>query len=270
MTLSPAARLLSISDPAFRYAEHRKVKALADADVFYYQGTGFIDEVERLLAQELRSFLGCRQVETRLISGQMANTAVFSALVDYLNRGDRRTEPLRLRSVLNNHIIKGGHLSAQPMGALRDFVARDRATESPAVTAFPVRPDNPYQIDVARVPEILERCRPQLVILGKSMIIHREPVAEIRGMIDALGLETVLMYDMAHVLGLVGPHFQEPFKEGADLVTGSTHKTFFGTQRGVVAADITEEEPRFELWEAVERRTFPGSVSNHHLGTLLG
>ena len=270
MTLSPAARLLSVSDPAFRYAEHRKVKALLDAEVFYYQGTGFIDEVERLLSEELRKFLGCRQVETRLISGQMANTAVFSALVDHLNRDDRRSEPRRLRSVLNNHIIKGGHLSAQPMGALRDFVARDLATESPAVTALPVRPDNPYQLDVSRVPELLDRYRPQLVILGKSMIIHREPVAEIRGMIDSLGLETVLMYDMAHVLGLVGPHFQEPFKEGADLVTGSTHKTFFATQRGIVAADMSEEEPRFGLWEAVERRTFPGAVSNHHLGTLLG
>jgi aminomethyltransferase len=108
------------------------------------------------------------------------------------------------------------------------------------------------------------------VILGKSMIIHREPVKEIRGMIDALGLETVLMYDMAHVLGLVGPHFQEPFKEGADVVTGSTHKTFFGTQRGVVAADMAEEDPRFGLWRAVERRTFPGAVSNHHLGTSSG
>jgi aminomethyltransferase len=270
MTISPAARLLSVSDPAFRYAEHRKVKALLDAEVFYYQGTGFIDEVECLLTQELRSFLDCRQVETRLISGQMANTTVFSALVDYLNRDDRRAEPLRLRSVLNNHIIKGGHLSAQPMGALRDFVARDRATESPAVTALPVRPDNPYQLDVSQVPELLDRCRPQLVILGKSMIIHREPVAEIRAMIDALGLETVLMYDMAHVLGLVGPRFQEPFKEGADLVTGSTHKTFFGTQRGLVAADIPEEEPSYKLWEAVERRTFPGAVSNHHLGTLVG
>jgi aminomethyltransferase len=42
MTLSPAARLLSVSDPAFRYAEHRKVTALLDAEVFYYQGTGFI------------------------------------------------------------------------------------------------------------------------------------------------------------------------------------------------------------------------------------
>jgi aminomethyltransferase len=270
MTLSAATRLLSVSDPSFRYAEHRKVKALLDAEVFYYQGTGFIDEVEQLLTRELQQFLGCRQVETRLISGQMANTTVFSALVDHLNRDDRRAEPMRLRSVLNNHIIKGGHLSAQPMGALRDFVARDGATEAPAVTALPVLPDNPYQLDVSRVPEILERCRPQLVILGKSMIIHREPVAEIRGMIDALGLETVLMYDMAHVLGLVGPHFQEPFKEGADLVTGSTHKTYFGTQRGLVAADLPEDEPSFKLWEAVERRTFPGAVSNHHLGTLLG
>jgi aminomethyltransferase len=75
---------------------------------------------------------------------------------------------------------------------------------------------------------------------------------------------------MAHVLGLVGPHFQDPFKEGADLVTGSTHKTFFGTQRGVVASRYAEADERYALWEAIERRTFPGSVSNHHLGTLVG
>jgi aminomethyltransferase len=37
-----------------------------------------------------------------------------------------------------------------------------------------------------------------------------------------------------------------------------------------VAADWEEAHPRYPLWEAVERRTFPGSVSNHHLGTLLG
>jgi aminomethyltransferase len=80
----------------------------------------------------------------------------------------------------------------------------------------------------------------------------------------------VVMYDMAHVLGLIGPHFQEPFAEGADLVTGSTHKTFFGTQRGVVGSRFQEHEERYELWEALERRAFPGSVSNHHPGTLLG
>jgi aminomethyltransferase len=31
-----------------------------------------------------------------------------------------------------------------------------------------------------------------------------------------------------------------------------------------------EHEDRYDLWEAISRRTFPGSVSNHHLGTLLG
>jgi aminomethyltransferase len=78
------------------------------------------------------------------------------------------------------------------------------------------------------------------------------------------------MYDMAHVLGLIGPHFQQPFADGADVVTGSTHKTFFGTQRGVIASRFEADDTRFPFWEAVERRAFPGAVSNHHLGTLLG
>ena len=102
------------------------------------------------------------------------------------------------------------------------------------------------------------------------MVLHREPVAEICQFLDNQGIPAVVMYDMAHVLGLIGPHFQEPFAEGADLVTGSTHKTFFGTQRGVVGSRFHEDEERYELWEALTRRAFPGSVSNHHLGTLVG
>ncbi len=74
---------------------------------------------------------------------------------------------------------------------------------------------------------------------------------------------------MAHVFGLVGEYFQRPFKEGADIVTGSTHKTFFGPQRGVIAADMDESSENYKLWETIVRRTFPGSVSNHHLGTQL-
>lgn len=270
MTVSPAVKLLSVMDPAGRYAEHKQVKALDEAEVFYYQGTEFIWEVEELLEQELRDFLDCASVETRLISGQMANVTVFSALVDYLNRSDRKSEPRRIRKVMNNHIIKGGHLSAQPMGALKDYVARDPRTEKAAVVNFPVREDYPYRIDVAGTLELLAEHRPELVILGKSMVLHPEPVAELRAFIDELDLDCMLMYDMAHVLGLVGPHFQLPFAEGADLVTGSTHKTFFGTQRGVIASRFEAADTRFPFWETVERRAFPGAVSNHHLGTLLG
>ena len=65
MTTSPLVRLVSVMDPAFRYAEHRKFEAFYDSDVFYYQGTGFIDEVERLLEAEMCRFLGCTEAETR-------------------------------------------------------------------------------------------------------------------------------------------------------------------------------------------------------------
>jgi aminomethyltransferase len=267
---SDMARLLSILDPVGRYAEHKQIKAFKEADIFYYQGTDFISEVEYLLCDELQKFLNCTEVETRVISGQMANVAVFSALVDYVNRADRKSEQRRLRKVMNNHIIKGGHLSAQPMGALRDFVRRDPRWERPAVVNFPVLPDNPYKIDMAACRELIGVHRPELIILGKSMIIHREPVAEIRAAIDEFELDCVLMYDMAHVLGLIGPYFQQPFQEGADVITGSTHKTFFGTQRGMVATNYTEADRQYDFWEAIQRRSFPGSLSNHHLGTLLG
>jgi len=267
---SAAVRLLSIMDPVCRYAEHKPLKAFNDAQVFYYQGTEFIAQVEELLVAELRRYFGCRQVETKVVSGQMANTAVFSAMVDFINRADRKSEQRRMRSVLNHHIIRGGHLSAQPMGAMRDFVARDGRTERPAVVSLPVCAYNPYKVDVDACAELLQQERPELVILGKSMVLHTEPVAPMRKMIDAMGLDTILMYDMAHVLGLAGPHFQNPFADGAHIVTGSTHKTFFGTQRGIIAADFAEDDYRYDLWEAVERRAFPGSVSNHHLGTLLG
>ena len=270
ITISPMARLLSVMDPAFRYAEHRKFEAFYDADIFYYQGTEFIREVERLLEEEILKFLGCQEVETRLISGQMANTAVFSAMVDYINRADRKREPRRIRQVMNNHIGKGGHLSAQPMGALRDYVARDPRTERPAVVNFPVLADNRYKIDVPAALELIQEYRPELIIFGKSMVLHKEPVAEICHFLKVQGIDSVVMYDMAHVLGLIGPHFQQPFAEGADLVTGSTHKTFFGTQRGIVGSRFLEHEERYELWKALYRRSFPGSVSNHHLGTLLG
>ena len=270
MTISPMARLLSVMDPAFRYAEHKKATAFYDSEIFYYQGTEFIGEVERLLEEEMREFLGCRNVETRLISGQMANTAVFSAMVDYINRADRKSEPRRIRRVMNNHIGKGGHLSAQPMGALHDFVARDPYTERPAVVNFPVLAENPYKIDVPTTLELIDQYRPELILFGKSMVLHKEPVNEIRRFLDTQNIDAVLMYDMAHVLGLIGPHFQMPFAEGADFVTGSTHKTFFGTQRGIVGSRFQKNEERYELWEAMLRRTFPGSVSNHHLGTLLG
>ena len=269
-TQSRAVRLLSASDPSNRYAEHKKQKAFYDAEIFYYQGTDFIGEVEALLVEEMKKFLGASQVETRVTSGQMSNTAVFSALMDFKNRVDRKRTPQRLGWVMNNHIVRGGHLSAQPMGALHDYIAVDPVTEKQMVVNFPVCADDPYRIDTEAAKLLLAQYRPEFVIFGKSMVLYKEPVAELVSFIREQGIRTTVMYDMAHVLGLIGDHFQKPFEEGAEIVTGSTHKTFFGPQRGVIGVNYKPEDLKWGLWETIETRAFPGSVSNHHLGTLLG
>ena len=269
-TPSLLVRVFSMMDPSSRYAEHRKFKAFEDKEIFYYQGTRLIEKVEALVMEEFQTFLGCSEVETRVMSGQMANTAVFSGLMDYLNRMYRKSDPSRIRKVMNHHLSRGGHLSAQPMGALRDFVAVDPFMERRAVIEFPVLEEDPYQIDLGRTKELLEYHKPGLIVLGKSMMIYREPIKEIAQMISGMAPKPIILYDMAHVLGLAGPDFQEPFKEGADIVTSSTHKTFFGTQRGIIASNMSEGTEYEDLWETILHRVFPGSVSNHHLGTLLG
>jgi len=269
-TPSRAARLLSIMDPCCRYAEHKMMEAFDNKEIFYYQGTHFISEVECLLKEELSHYLRCLEVEARLISGQMANMAVFSAIVDFLNRADIKSEQRRIRMVLNHHILKGGHLSAQPMGALKEFVSKDPETEKPAVINFPVIKDDLFRIDIEKTKELIFEFKPEIIIFGKSLALYKEPLKEIKSFIDENNIHSILIYDMAHVFGLAGPFFQEPFVDGADIVTASTHKTFFGTQRGIAACNFKETDLFYELWEGITKRAFPGSVSNHHLGTMLG
>jgi len=124
--------------------------------------------VEEELAGELAAFLGGGMVESRMVSGQMANMAVFSAMLDWRNRIDRRREPQRIRLAVNNHIGEGGHLSSQPMGVLRDYIAKDPVTERFAVANFPVRPDNPYRIDLDATAEVMAEIDPEIIIFGKS------------------------------------------------------------------------------------------------------
>jgi glycine hydroxymethyltransferase len=71
-------------------------------------------------------------------------------------------------------------------------------------------------------------------------------------------------YDAAHVAGLIaGGQFQDPIREGADVVSLSTHKTFFGPQHGGILS-----------WnkyaDKIKKATFPGMVSNHHLHSVAG
>jgi glycine hydroxymethyltransferase len=71
------------------------------------------------------------------------------------------------------------------------------------------------------------------------------------------------VYDAAHVLGLIaGKQFQDPFREGAEVMTTSTHKTFPGPQGGLI---MSNNEEKFKL---IRRALFPGLVCNHHIHRL--
>ncbi|HHF51862.1 MAG TPA: hypothetical protein ENL46_04165 [Candidatus Aminicenantes bacterium] len=266
-TPSLLVKMCEISDPSGRYAEHKTMKG---KEVYFYQGIDMIEEIEERAKEELRKYFNCENVEVRTISGQMANEVVFKAMVRFLNRGRPEGEPRRrMRLVMNNELNLGGHLSSQPFGALFNYVQENPETGKENVINFPVMKENPYKPDTVKLGEILEENRPELMVFGKSMFIYPEPVAFVSELVKEWDNPPVIMFDMAHVLGLYGA-FQTPLEEGAQIVTGSTHKTFFGPQRGLIAGNFPKESLLRKLWIDIKGRAFPGSTSNHHLGTLVG
>jgi glycine/serine hydroxymethyltransferase len=265
-TPSPLVKMCEISDPSGRYAEHRTMKG---EEIYFYQGIDFIRDVEEEARREFQRYFDCTEVELRTISGQMANEVVFKGLVRFLNRDRPQGQPTRkMKLVMNNALTKGGHLSSQPMGALFNFVEEDPETGKENVINFPVLSENQYKPDLAKLGEILDQHNPELIIFGKSMFLYQEPVKFVHDIVKDWDVPPVIMFDMAHVLGIYGA-FQAPLAEGANVITGSTHKTFFGPQRGIIAGNFPKGSPLRKLWLDIKGRAFPGSTSNHHLGTLL-
>jgi len=277
-TPSLFVKLCEISDPSGRYAEHKTALkketeslagsgALKGDQVYYYQGADFIYQMEQRLKSEFAAFIGGNDVETRPVSGQMANEIVFKGLVKFLSSKPEGFPSLgptgRLNCVMNNSLNYGGHLSAQPYGALFNMA------EGPIVN-FPIDEKNPYIIDSEKMISLVDQNRPALIVFGKSMFLHPEPLQPLRAFLRATpDYRPLVMYDAAHVMGILGSQFQDPLAEGAEIVTGSTHKTFFGPQRGIIAAKLSDGAPYRKLWTEIVARTFPGSTSNHHLGTQL-
>ena len=233
--LSRRARGVMGSDFAHRYAEGHPGER-------YYQGTEIIDEIESLLKKQLKTLFRCRQVDVRPISGTVANDAVFSR---YLSPGD---------VAMVNSTPGGGHISHHRVGSVGKYTHN--------IVDFPLTPDG-YHIDVGRSAELIKALAPKVLVVGKSLFLFPEPLRELAELARDRG--AVVLYDAAHVLGLIaGGCFQDPLAEGALLMTASVHKTFFGSQRGIILSNAGESE-----WRRIDKGAFPGSSSNHHLDTLV-
>ncbi len=233
--LSPAARAVLDSDLLHRYAEGHPGGR-------YYEGTRYVDEIELATSQAMCRLFGTTWADVRPISGTVANEAVFSRLVP------------QGAPVVAHPVATGGHISHARMGSLGKRTNR--------ILPWPSTPDG-FGIDVPAARDLIARERPAVVVLGRSLFLFPEPVREVREVCDEVG--TLVVYDGAHVLGLIaGGAFQDPLREGAHVLNGSTHKTFFGPQRGVVLSLGGDEN----LCKTLDKGVFPGSSSNHHLFTL--
>ena len=226
----------------------------------YYQGTMYIDEIESIAEREAKELFGARLVDVRPISGNNANTAIA---LGFLRGGD---------TVIVNSTPAGGHISHNNIGVFgRRIQVRGQSLtlgkdNSINLYFFPTTEDG-YHMDVEKAKELIDEVKPRMLVLGKSLFLFREPVRELYEFVK--DREIPILYDGAHVLGLIaGGEFQNPLQEGATWLTGSTHKTFFGPQRGIILSNLQNEEEVKKYWLPADRGVFPGSSSNHHLHTL--
>jgi glycine hydroxymethyltransferase len=113
---------------------------------------------------------------------------------------------------------------------------------------------------------VIRAAKPGIVTFGGSLFLFPHPIKELKPVAEEVG--AYVAYDASHVLGLVaGGVFQDPFKEGADFITSSTHKTFPGPQGGVILGSPTDSRMEKAI-KKIQLAVFPLSASNTHLGRL--
>lgn len=229
---SVSVREALATDLSHRYAEGLPCHRL-------YEGCQYIDEIENITVDLSKKIFNAAHANVQPISGVVANMASFFALAQHSD------------GMMALEVPVGGHISHANVSAagIRGLKVSPHPFDAEKMN---IDPD-------AMKKDILKK-KPKIVLLGGSLFLFPHPVEEAREAADEVGAK--VMYDGAHVLGLIaGGKFQDPLKEGADLLVGSTHKTFPGPQGGII---LCKEELKDKIDDAV----FPGVVSNHHLHHL--
>ena len=203
----------------------------------YYGGNEFVDGVEALAIERVKKLFGADHANVQPHSGASANMSVYLGL---LNPGD---------TVLGLSLDHGGHLThgspVNASGILYNFVS------------YKVTP-NDERISFDEVRELAHQHKPKMIVAGTTSYPRRLDPEPFRAIADEVG--ALLMFDIAHLAGLVagGAHPNPvPF---ADVVTFTTHKTLRGPRGGCILC-------KAEHAQAIDKAVFPGSqggpLENH-------
>ncbi|WP_374818822.1 serine hydroxymethyltransferase [Brucella grignonensis] len=196
----------------------------------YYGGCEFVDKVEQVAIDRLKTLFGAGFANVQPHSGAQANQAVFLAL---LQPGDR---------IMGLSLAHGGHLThGSPVTMSGKWFD---------VVSYEVDADT-HLIDMEKVREKALETKPKLIVAGASAYPRRIDFEGFRMIADEVG--AYLMVDMAHYAGLIaGGQYPNPVSH-AHVTTSTTHKTLRGPRGGVI---LTNDET---LAKKLNSAVFPGN-----------
>ena len=235
-TPSPLVEELFDERLARRYGNY------AGIDVYQrnYKGNYYIAEIEAYTQALAKELFSAAYVDFRPLSGNIAGIATTFALAA---PGDTALE------------VHNGHRYAHKLASSPLKVE---------LQSIPIPWDgHRSNIDLNATFALIEKHRPKLVNIGSGVFLFPQPVAELKQAMRQANPDSYLIYDAAHVIGLIaGGRFQSPFDEGADVIISSTHKTLAGPQGGII---LTNDK---SVAERIGRTLYPLLMSNHHLSRL--
>ena len=208
----------------------------------YYGGQEFTDQIERLAIERACKLFKCKYANVQPLSGAPANLAVYAAL---LEPGD---------TVMGMDLSHGGHLThGHPMtlpAKIYKFVT------------YKMKNPETGEIDYAEMRRVAKKEKPKLIIAGFSAYprtLNYKKFVEIAHEVGA-----ITMADMAHIAGLIAADaLRNPFDDGFDIITTTTHKTLRGPRGGMI---LTRENE--EIAKKIDKAIFPGIQGGPHMHTI--
>jgi glycine hydroxymethyltransferase len=205
--MSPTARELLASDFQGRYANSHGDE--------YFIGNKYIEEVDGITTELAKKLFEAGAVE---LHSPSATVACRTPILTLAKENDL---------ILALEPKDGGFPTVQGMQQQLPAVVPSLRTGG-----LPFDPEE-LNIDADAAVKKIRNEKPAIVVLGATFFLFPHPLSTVADAAKEVG--SVVMYDAAQVFGLVaGKQFQRPFKEGADIITGSTHKTLPGPQGGII------------------------------------
>jgi glycine hydroxymethyltransferase len=246
---SPAVKqMLSLSsDLEGRYAEGEN-NLEGHVKKRHYQGQKYITLIENYATDLMKNLFKCNWGDLRLVSGTHANLATFKGL----------SSASKNRKMVVTPLSCGAHISHDYAGLAGSVLGLENINHVYSIDEF--------NIDADKSADVIKAAKPGIVTFGGSLFLFPHPIKELKAVCDEV--DAYVAYDASHVLGLVAAGvFQDPFNEGADFITSSTHKTFPGPQGGVILGNAGNKRMEKAI-KSIQFAIFPLSTSNTHLGRL--